>query len=109
MPLALDGAPEIGHRVQLQLLRILQEAVSNSLRHAGAKNLAVTARWLTDERSVAIEVIDDGVGLETSQAAALVEGRGLRNMARRALSIGAELTMEGARPGTRVRVLWRAP
>lgn len=49
-------APEI----ELGVFRIVQEAVRNALRHAGASRLLVTVRFQTDE--IALSVSDDGRG-----------------------------------------------
>jgi signal transduction histidine kinase len=108
----LQGAPTLPQRTQLQLLRIVQEAVANALRHAAAKTITVHARWLANDGAVVLAVDDDGRGFAPPSApsagAAPVAGRGLTNMARRARSIGATLTFEPRTPGTRVQVRWEA-
>jgi signal transduction histidine kinase len=95
---ALPVAP----RHALQLLRVMQEALTNALRHAGARHVAL-------ELSVAagalrLRVDDDGGGLPGNAAH---RGRGLANMHARADALGARLAL-GARPGggTRVELHW---
>ena len=92
----------LGQRTVLQVLRILQEAVTNVLKHAGARTLTVETR--ADDSgarpSVAVEIADDGRGLD----AAAPGGRGLPSMHRRAADIGAFLAVERAVRGTRVRL-----
>ncbi len=88
----------------LQVLRIIQEAIANVLKHAHART--VTVRTGTETGSGAlpgifIEVMDDGVGLQ----AAAPSGRGLANMRNRAARIGARLDVTPRERGTSVR-LW---
>jgi len=89
----------------LHVLRIVQEAIANVLKHAKAK--AVTIRTGTRPASeslgpaVFIEVADDGAGIATAAAA----GRGLGNMRERAARIGARLDLDSNAQGTTVR-LW---
>jgi signal transduction histidine kinase len=88
------GAPQV-----LQIMRILQEAVTNVLKHAGARTLTVR----TDgggARGVSVEIADDGRGLDGTTTG----GRGFQNMRRRADAIGAALEIVGTPPGTRVRL-----
>ncbi len=108
--IALGDVPPMPQRTQLQLLRILQEAVTNALRHADARTITVRARWVADEHTVVAVVEDDGRDLPSPPAPGTATGRGLTNMARRAASIGATLTVEPNHPGTRVAVRWtKAP
>jgi PAS domain S-box-containing protein len=50
--------------IQLNLFRILQEALTNVLRHAGAKN--VTIRLYKSLKKVNLQIKDDGVGFNTN-------------------------------------------
>jgi len=81
----------------LQVLRILQEAMANVVKHARASRLSIEAK-VEDERTV-IRVGDDGQGFAPSCNGG---GRGLLNMQRRARSIGADLTISSTEDGTRV-------
>lgn len=92
--------PAFGPRDTLQLFRILQEAVTNTLKHSGAQRLAVTVADDADGR-VAITVTDNGSG--AAQAGA---GRGLANMSRRADAISADFAVEAATgAGTKVHLI----
>jgi signal transduction histidine kinase len=78
----------------LQLLRVVQEACTNVIKHAHA-----TAIWLTAKRSIRpagealfIEVRDNGQGFSNPPLSA--SRRGLANMRFRAKQIGAELAIE---------------
>lgn len=81
----------------LHLQRILFEAVSNALRHAGAKRIAVAAK--ADEDAVEVSVTDDGRGLNGANAGG---GRGLMIMQRRASALGGSLDVWSPGAGTRV-------
>jgi signal transduction histidine kinase len=91
--------PELGARAVLQILRVLQEAVTNVVKHAEARTLTIrTAASNGTRPAVAVEVTDDGRGFD----AATPGGRGLHHMRRRAADIGAALAIESTRDGTRV-------
>lgn len=104
--IALDIVEEAAGRLDpdaaLQLLLISREAITNALRHSGAKTIAVTLRPETD-RLVVFEVRDDGSGLPAEMKDD--RGHGLANITRRAEELGGSLEVE-SRPGvgTRVRV-----
>jgi signal transduction histidine kinase len=84
----------------LHVLRILQEAVTNAVRHGRAKGLRLDAAG--GERGVHIELTDDGAGFDP---ACTGSGRGLNNMRRRAALAGAALQIDAAPGrGTRVRL-----
>jgi signal transduction histidine kinase len=84
--------------VALQLLRVMQEALSNVLRHADAHR--VQLRLAHDGRALVLAIEDDGRGIAPGGAAA---GRGLPDMRSRAGAIGARFVLE-APPGGGTRV-----
>jgi signal transduction histidine kinase len=73
----------------LELLRILQEAVTNALRHSGARNIEIAA--LQVKSQVEVRVQDDGRGFDASGVAG---GRGIANMNARARRLGATFSLE---------------
>jgi len=79
----------------LQLLRIAQEALSNTLKYADARRL--TIELVFEPEQAQLRVQDDGHGFNPTQAAA-AGGFGLLSMRARAAAIGAELTISSA-PG----------
>ena len=79
---------------------VVREAVSNAVRHAGARTLAVNVR-VEDEFTV--EVIDDGCGMPAD-----VTASGLSNLRARAEAVGGQLVISAA-PGGGTIVRWSAP
>ena len=98
---------ELGSNATLQVMRVLQEAVTNTVKHAEAQCITVRA-WLDGEphRFLVLEVCDDGRGLMAEQPSS--GGRGLRHMAQRAETLGGTLSVDNAASGG-VRVLLRLP
>jgi two-component system CheB/CheR fusion protein len=82
--------------VATQLYRIAQEAVSNAVRHSGAKRIRISLTRSGARLELCVE--DDGRGLPPG----MKEGLGLATMAYRARLIGANLEMESI-PGDGVR------
>jgi len=77
----------------LQLLRIAQEALSNSLKYADAQRLTIELTFEPSQTQLRVQ--DDGRGFEVEQAAA-AGGFGLLSMRARAVAIDAELTITSA-------------
>lgn len=89
--------------VEAALFRILQEAVNNIARHAGAQHARVCIDF--QDTSLVVTVEDDGQGFDPAQVQALSRGLGLKGMRERAEVINARLEMTSATgKGTRVRV-----
>ncbi len=93
-----SGAP-IPVRLRPTAYRVVQEALTNVLKHAAASRVVVTVTH--DGTAVTLEVIDNGAG-----AAAAVDGsgRGLVGMAARVQELGGTLSANHLTPqGFRVR------
>lgn len=93
-----DSVP-LASTTGLQVLRVAQEALTNVLKHARARQVCV--RLAATDTLLQLEITDDGIGppADTTRA-----GRGLGNMRMRASRIGGTVTVEAARPGTLVRL-----
>jgi signal transduction histidine kinase len=91
-----------GPRDVLQIFRIMQEAVTNALRHAGAEQIAIAVES-APEGTLAISISDDGCGGAGARGDA---GRGLANMQRRAAAIGGNLDVRSP-PGQGTRIVLR--
>jgi signal transduction histidine kinase len=80
----------------LHLMRILQEAVANVIRHSRSDTLEVHATVADDTLNLLVQ--DEGVGMD-APSSATHSGRGLNNMAERAAQIQATLTVRGRSDG----------
>lgn len=86
------------------IFRVIQEGVTNTLRHSAATRLVVSAQQVTDgeetsrRRQVRVDVIDNGKGVPTN----MVFGRGLRGMSERLRALEGTLTIFSTQHGTRL-------
>ena len=94
MPDALEIDPGVG----LNVLRILQEALANVLKHAQARRVNIDIFYQND--ALLLRVRDDGRGIDESTAEG--NGRGVKNMHSRAQRIGASLNIARQQRGTEV-------
>ncbi|MFF3666095.1 sensor histidine kinase [Microtetraspora malaysiensis] len=83
-----EARSELPGMVDLAVYRIVQESLTNVIRHSGAGHAEVTVR-LTG-RDVFVEVADDGVGVPGGGP--LNEGNGLVGMRERVMAVGGEFT-----------------
>ena len=82
-----------------QILRVLQEALTNARRHSEAGNVEV--RLSKDGDELVLEVVDDGRGFGPG----ITPGVGLESMRERATALGGKLgTDSHMGQGTRVRL-----
>jgi len=108
----LPALDHMGPEAVLQVLRILQEAVTNIIGHAAASTISVRTQILNGgisaARAVLVEIRDDGHGFgdsgtdEIPVSAKGRRGRGLTNMRYRAARIGAEFSITSDSDGTRI-------
>jgi signal transduction histidine kinase len=82
--------------------RIVQEALTNTMKHAGPARATVAVRW--EPEAVVLEISDDGVGAD----ATVGNGRGVVGMRERVRLYGGELSA-GPLPGGGFRVTARLP
>lgn len=87
----------------VELLRVLQEALTNARRHSAARNVEV--KLGTEDGEILVEVADDGRGFDVASVRA---GVGLSAMRERAEGLGGTLSVYG-RPGEGTRVVVRVP
>jgi len=99
-----DLMPPLTPLQTLMLMRVMQEALSNVLKHAGRpQNLWVACDWR--DGWLEMRVADDGDGFDPATA---LEGMGLNNMRERIRALGGELTITSAL-GQGTTVLARVP
>jgi len=77
------------------LVRIVQETLSNVLHHAGAQRVRFATRVVDEGEAVLLSISDDGRGLPEHPR----EGQGLRGMRKRAERIGAQIRWRAVDPG----------
>jgi signal transduction histidine kinase len=80
----------------LQVMRIVQEALTNVIKHSGARHATLSA-W-SDGHSVSIRLTDDGAGPQPEHR----EGRGLANMRTRAQRLQGSVDVKFGKTGTEV-------
>jgi signal transduction histidine kinase len=105
LPVAVhvDGAlGDLPTGLDLSAYRIVQEALTNTLKHAGASRAEVGIR--RTPTSLELEIVDDGVGNGSSED----PGRGLIGMQERAGLVGGEVSA-GPRAGGGFQVRARLP
>jgi signal transduction histidine kinase len=94
-----DG--RLGHAQAVGVFHIAQEALNNISKHSQATTVSI--KFISDDKSVKLEIEDDGVGFGTAKAG--TQGKqGLRNMKDRARSLGADLRIRSEEGGTAVRL-----
>lgn len=96
--LNLHGMPEVQPRTALHILRVIQEAMHNAMRHASAHHIAIRVNYLSDSGSLQVAIQDDGVGMKPDAR----QGQGLSSMQQRAREIGARIDWLARNPGTEV-------
>jgi two-component system, NarL family, nitrate/nitrite sensor histidine kinase NarX len=99
-----DGLP-LDPDVQVQVLHVVQEALSNVRKHAGARAVWVEVQQAPHWR---VEVRDDGRGLPDEAEAADETHVGLRIMRERAQRIGADVALHSV-PGAGTSVVLSLP
>jgi len=99
--------PELRPWHVIQIVRLLDEAVTNAVKHANARRITVRIETLAGADGLdrgCITVEDDGKGFaitsDGAAAGAIKAARGLRNMRSRAARCGAELELSSCAQGT---------
>jgi PAS domain S-box-containing protein len=98
------GQTRLRKELETACFRIVQEALTNVVRHANAKNVVINLRKL--DHKIVLSIKDDGVGFKerapNGDASAI--RLGLRGMRERALAVGGTLEIESAPArGTEIR------
>ena len=96
----VEAGPVEGDQAQV-VLRCVQEAITNTLRHSGAKHLHVTV--VADASGICVEARDDGWG-----TAVIVPGNGLTGMRERFQALGGSLHVDSS-PGNGFTAIGRLP
>jgi PAS domain S-box-containing protein len=107
-----NDAPRLAPEVETNLYRILQEALQNVHKHAGATHVSVQLERRDGQVVLVVEDNGRGYDPDAEVEAGSNKGMGVVNMRERAALVGGELEIESApNAGTTiyVRVPWAAP
>jgi len=99
---------DVAEPLKIAIFRIVQEATSNALKHAGADRITVCLQ--SADGSLELSIEDNGQGFDPAAAAAgrdFSHGLGLQSMKERAELSGGDYAFRSAPGhGTRIRVRW---
>lgn len=88
--ITLDGLLDLPSRTILHILRILQEGITNSLKHSKATQIDITIEYNRHTNTLTSAVSDNGIGIHDDNR----KGRGFSNMRQRAREVGGELIIQ---------------
>ena len=97
----------LGSVIETTVYRIVQEALTNAVRHARPKNIEITLQ--SDAKTVVVIVQDDGIGFDLEYVQRHgKEALGILGMMERASLVGGEIQIDTA-PGKGTRILLKLP
>jgi signal transduction histidine kinase len=97
-----DSLERMPADLEIALYRVVQESVTNAVKHAHAKHIHLTVE--RTPRGLALSIVDDGVGIADIEAAKKVS-HGLAGMSHRVRSVNGTLDIRSAQgAGTRIEV-----
>lgn len=99
-----EALPELQEEMHIQVFRILQEALTNIMRHANANNIEVTVQ--SSSNKLHLQVKDDGCGFDFR--ADEVSSLGLLGMRERARQVNAALQIQSV-PGAGTQISLAIP
>lgn len=98
--------PLVSARVETALFRMVQEALSNSRKHARCEHVEI--RLGADKDAVTLSVSDDGDGFEVADKIGQLHRFGLSTMRERITQVGGEFSVD-SKPGQGTAVCARIP
>lgn len=91
----------------LNLYRMIQESLTNAIRHAKAQYVSVRIEERQTQGELVIHIEDDGVGIPPERLE--TPGKGIRNLRRRAEMLNGSVSFEPSGYGDGTRVIIRVP
>ncbi len=91
---------KLSKRNELQLYRIIQEALNNTLKHAKANAAKVTIETMGNELQV--EIKDNGIGFDANEKMKNASSFGIQSLKQRARAMGGKSTIESDTNGTKL-------
>ncbi len=87
----------------INILRLIQEAVQNSIKHSGADNIWL--KLIATNDGYSLSIVDDGIGIANAKP-----GHGTKTMQQRALTVNGKLHItQPAAGGTEITLTFPAP
>lgn len=97
--------PRLAPDLETAIFRIVQEALTNVFRHAGASRVWITVAQRECQTVVKVRDNGKGIGPKVAQLQPDSLGVGIRGIKQRAKELGGELHIANANPGTEVEVI----
>ena len=101
-----SGDLRVDDVVEHEIYRVVQEALTNALRHAGADDVVV--RLTAGSDATVVEISDDGSGFDPNTEGIRSHRLGLTSMAERATAVGGTIEIDSG-PGAGTTVKLRVP
>lgn len=92
----------VGMDTRIALLRIIQEAITNIIKHAKAKNVGILI--YEEEDNLILTINDDGIGLDEKKSANGKSTMGLQSIKRRVQSLNGETKIHSDSKGTEISI-----
>ena len=86
----------------LHILRIVQESITNIIKHANARHIRIET---AADSCIRLMITDDGTGFDPQEHSSAQGGRGLANLRHRAAQIGATLEIRSSPTGSCITLL----
>ncbi len=105
-----EELPRYGQEMETALFRVVQESLTNIMRHSGSK--AAEIQLIAGKRELLLSIGDQGVGLPETTAAGrdgAVKGIGIAGMRERLRQLGGRLEIASSGAGTRVTAMLPLP
>jgi two-component system, NarL family, sensor kinase len=100
-----DQFGRLSPEMELALFRIVQESLTNILRHSGSETAEICLT--RDAQTVSLKVTDHGTGIDSEVLAAIRAGKsgvGMQGMRDRAHQLNGQMNVESAASGTTIAI-----
>ncbi|RJQ60702.1 MAG: hypothetical protein C4517_09905 [Stygiobacter sp.] len=88
----------------INLFRIVQEAITNTIKHSQAKNVVISLSYVGNK--IQLVISDDGIGISGMEKSSEHVGLGLRTMQERSIALNGNFEIESNnKTGTTIKVL----
>lgn len=100
----INYSNKLSKEIELQIYRIVQEAINNSVKHSLAKAIRVE---ITENKENYLEILikDNGIGFEDKLKTNLIKSFGMQTMSQRTKSLGGIINITTSSKGSNILVL----